>query len=231
MNLEHWLYTATYNLVPKAALKVREDIEFHVETATRRYQLEGRSELEATEFAIRDLGYPKIAARGFEKTHLTKREMDDLVSGQKATADKIWFSIFWFVVFISELFWLRPARQFYVYSAFTIVVGLQFFLNGFIARKKQLKSYLNLSLILTLTYMILFIAFIISSYLFAVEINHDSQKLSADMKLMLPDTTTIGNTGLTKDGIFGTLSYVLLVLSGLFSQYRKYSKLRKLRFL
>ncbi len=231
MNLETWLATATENLVPKAELKVREDISMHVENAVNKYQLERQSELEALELAVKDLGDAKIAARGFEKTHLTKREMDSLVSGQKETANKMWLSVFCFVVFILQIIGLSSARQLYVYSGFTFVTGLQFLFNGLVARKSQLKFYLNLSLILTTIYMILFIAYAISFYLFGIEINRDSIKLSAYMKRSLPDTTTIGNTGLTKIEIIGILSYVFMILSGLSSQYSKYLKLRKMRFL
>ena len=53
MNLETWIATATENLVPKAAQKVREDIGFHVETAVNRYQLERHSEFEALELAVK----------------------------------------------------------------------------------------------------------------------------------------------------------------------------------
>ncbi len=146
MTLEQWLYTATQNLVPKAAQKVREDIEFHVETAMRRYQIEGKSELEATEFAIRDLGYPKVAARGFEKTYLTKSELNLLASDQETIANKIWLSIPWFVAFIyvtitnfshSVEFWNLQPWQF---SVFTFIITIQFLINGIIARKYSLKT-------------------------------------------------------------------------------------------
>jgi hypothetical protein len=83
VNLENWIKTATENLVPKAAVKVCEDISMHVETAVNRYQLEHHSELEALELAVNDLGDAKIAARGFEKTYLTLQEHEAFVTEKK----------------------------------------------------------------------------------------------------------------------------------------------------
>lgn len=233
MTLEQWLYTATQNLVPKAAQKVREDIEFHVETAMRRYQIEGKSELEATEFAIRDLGYPKVAARGFEKTYLTKSELNLLASDQETIANKIWLSIPWFVAFIyvtitnfshSVEFWNLQPWQF---SVFTFIITIQFLINGIIARKYSLKTYIMPRILITTFYFLCYAVTTIWNYSTFEKLNQVTAKYGWITKTY----EFIGGTKLTEYQIEFTVGTAVLILFGASFLYLNYSRWRKLRFL
>jgi hypothetical protein len=87
MTLEPWLEIARANLAPRARELVREQIMEHFQNAIHRYQIEGKSEAEAKEFAIKDLGDAKTAAQGFEKAYLTQKELNEFVN-QKTNAEK-----------------------------------------------------------------------------------------------------------------------------------------------
>jgi hypothetical protein len=233
MNLETWIATASENLVPKAAEKVREDISMHVETAVNRYQLEQYSELEALKLAVKDLGDAKVAARGFEKAYLTNIELDLLASDQKTVANKIWLSMLWFGIFIyliiSNL--SIPIRYWntidWHYCVFTFIIAIQFFLNGLIARKYTLRTYLLPRIVLTLIYFLCYILMSFWHYSTFEKINQANAKYSWARKTY----EFIGDTKLTTDQIGFIVGTAVMILFGMFYLSANYSKWRKLRFL
>jgi hypothetical protein len=151
MNLETWIATASENLVPKAAEKVREDISMHVGTAINRYQLERRSELEALELAVKDLGNAKVAARGFEKTYLTVQELAKFSNEKDSAHIYTWYGIFFLFYTILLIFMyifrnLIPSWKFSVnIVSWTILIfttSSYLLILGYVARKKLLNSYI-----------------------------------------------------------------------------------------
>jgi hypothetical protein len=74
MNFETWFETATKNIAQSELPKLRNELEAHVFEAVQAHQQIGMTALEAENKAVLELGDPKIAARGFARTHLTKRD-------------------------------------------------------------------------------------------------------------------------------------------------------------
>jgi hypothetical protein len=233
MNLETWLATATKNLAPKAVVKVREDISMHVETAVNRYQLERHSELEALELAVKDLGDAKIAARGFEKAYLTVSDMQGLAADQKIVANKIWFSVLWGVIFAYLMYdnFSFPSRYWdkidWHFAIFALIVAVQFFLNGMIARKYSLRKYVLPRIIVTLIYFFSYILMPLWHISTFEKLNQANAKYSWARRTY----EVIGSIKLTTDQTGFVVGTVVMILFGIFTLSSNYSKWRKLKFL
>jgi hypothetical protein len=74
VNFENWFATATKNIAESELPKIRNELEAHVFEAVQAHQQTGISTLEAEQKAVLELGDPKIAARGFARSHLTTEE-------------------------------------------------------------------------------------------------------------------------------------------------------------
>jgi cation transport ATPase len=70
--LKQWIVVATINLTPTAIASITKEITDHYQTSLEQYEVRGISRVEAESLAVRDLGLPKVAARGFEREYLTK---------------------------------------------------------------------------------------------------------------------------------------------------------------
>jgi len=73
-SLDAWLTTATRGLCDEARQRVSAEVTRHVEETALGLQAEGLSADAALEEAVRLLGDPKLARRGFRRTELTQRE-------------------------------------------------------------------------------------------------------------------------------------------------------------
>ena len=112
MTFEEWFSIATKNIAPSELEPLRSELEGHVSDALNSYRQAGLSRLEAEEKAVLELGDPKIAARGFQKSHLTvqdaRRLGRDFPARSRELAKKaIWIvNVFWVVNWFFFLPWL-----------------------------------------------------------------------------------------------------------------------------
>jgi hypothetical protein len=230
MNLETWLATATENLAPKAVTKVREDISMHVENAVNRYQLERHSELKALELAVKDLGDAKIAARGFENTHLTKKELEKFVTERQSASNQIWIGIMWSVFFIWS-FWnnfslyqdfnslkVQMIQVSWSSTFFYFIISINYIFNYLIARKNSLKTYISSRIILFAISILTFIPI-------SIWINLDVKSINQRIQKFNPSAIKHDDIG------FFVVLICCFIVWGLYLLRNDYFKWRKLRFL
>ncbi len=127
--LEQWIVAATKNLTPTAISSITKEITDHYQTSLEKYETRGISSIEAESLAVRDLGLPKIAARGFEREYLTKDQARRFSPESKQT---IWFKVMLIVVWVSilGLFFLDFRFQYpTLFAVFSLYfLGMSFFL-------------------------------------------------------------------------------------------------------
>jgi hypothetical protein len=74
MNFDQWFAIATKNIAESELPKLRNELENHVLEAIAAHEQMSHSKFEAEQKAVLELGDPKIAARGFARSHLTTEE-------------------------------------------------------------------------------------------------------------------------------------------------------------
>jgi hypothetical protein len=75
MTFQDWFAIATKNIAESELPEIRNELENHVLDAIAVQQQTGILALEAEQKAVLELGDPKRAARGFARSHLTKRDV------------------------------------------------------------------------------------------------------------------------------------------------------------
>jgi VIT1/CCC1 family predicted Fe2+/Mn2+ transporter len=128
--LEQWIAVATINLTPTAISSITREITDHYQTSLEKYEARGISSIEAEGLAVRDLGSPKVAARGFEREYLTKNQVRRFLPESKQTIGlKIMLVVVW--VTILGLFFLDFRFRYpTLFAAFSLYfLGMTFFLT------------------------------------------------------------------------------------------------------
>jgi hypothetical protein len=74
MNFENWFAIATKNIAESELPKIRNELENHFLDSLAAHLQADRPRFEAERQAMLELGDPELAARGFARTHLTKRD-------------------------------------------------------------------------------------------------------------------------------------------------------------
>ncbi len=142
-NLKTWLKTARANLVPEAQRLVSEQILEHFLNAVERYQLEGKSILEAEAKALADLGDSCLAAKKFEQSYLTYAELEECAKPRdKAVTNGYSLSLIALITGSLSIYFSLQANSFsWFIGIFTIGVGLYTGLSAYVARHYSLKIY------------------------------------------------------------------------------------------
>jgi hypothetical protein len=104
MNFETWFETATKNIAQSELPKLRNELENHVFEAVQAHQQIGMMALEAEQKAVLELGDPKIAARGFARIHLTKRDWRRIHSPSLGLRlFSLIFAVLWWIVWEQDI--------------------------------------------------------------------------------------------------------------------------------
>jgi len=110
-NLSEWLETATGELVPSAQARVSAEIETHFAEAVQRHREQGLADSSALVAALTDLGDAHAAAARFRREHLTKLEVNTVLSQAQYACDTSgcvpWSDLFFLLLlFVLSLGWL-----------------------------------------------------------------------------------------------------------------------------
>ena len=143
-NLNIWLDTAHKNLVPEAQRLISEQILEHFANAVERYQLEGKTVLEAEAKALADLGDASQAAKKFEQSYLTFAEMEEFAK-PRDRARQMGYSLSFIVLLaggLSSYFALQANSFNWIISIFTLGIGFYSGLTVYVARHYSLKIYI-----------------------------------------------------------------------------------------
>ena len=75
MTFENWFAIATDHLAESERPKLRNELENHFLDSIAAHLQAGQARFEAERQALLEMGDPELAAQGFQRTHLTKRDM------------------------------------------------------------------------------------------------------------------------------------------------------------
>ena len=99
MTFKNWFAIATDNLAESERPKLRNELENHFLDSIATHLQAGQVRFEAERQALLEMGDPELAARGFQRTHLTKREMQRVNTPTVfSRAIAIVFALIWWVL-------------------------------------------------------------------------------------------------------------------------------------
>jgi hypothetical protein len=129
-----WFAAATENIARIELPRIQAEIEAHVDEATQAYEQTGLARLEAEARAVQDLGDPKKAARGFERTHLTQSNWSQLEWLTKPSWPTwlTWFMVIWIFGSASMFFTTRETS--FTQQAIFLAGAMMFLLEQIIRK-------------------------------------------------------------------------------------------------
>ena len=99
MTFKNWFAIATDNLAESERPKLRNELENHFLDSIATHLQAGQARFEAERQALLEMGDPELAARGFQRTHLTKREMQRVNTPTLfSRAIAVVFALIWWVL-------------------------------------------------------------------------------------------------------------------------------------
>jgi hypothetical protein len=109
MTFDQWFGVATNNIAESELPTIRTELEHHFLDSISSKLQAGCSRLEAERQAILELGDPKIAARGFARTHLTQRDWRRIHSPSLGSIlFSFFFAVLWWIVWETVMPGLLP---------------------------------------------------------------------------------------------------------------------------